>query len=87
MWQILLQYNYIYTFLTLFFQKVGLQISAQLENLEHVKPDGDDFRWYLKVMSVSLFLKEFWCAGAISVNVTIIKSSPFSFDLECHLNF
>lgn len=29
--------------------KTGLQISAQLENLECVKPTGDDFRWYLKL--------------------------------------
>ncbi|RUS71671.1 hypothetical protein EGW08_020560 [Elysia chlorotica] len=29
--------------------KTGLQISAQLENLEYVKPAGDDFRWYIKL--------------------------------------
>ncbi|GFO22286.1 upf0587 protein c1orf123 homolog [Plakobranchus ocellatus] len=29
--------------------KTGLQISAQLENIEHVRPTGDDFRWYLKL--------------------------------------
>lgn len=29
--------------------KLGLQISAVLENVTSLKPDGDDFRWYLKL--------------------------------------
>lgn len=29
--------------------KLGLQISAVLENVTGLKPDGDDFRWYLKL--------------------------------------
>jgi len=26
-----------------------LQLKANLENLTKLKPDGEDFRWYLKV--------------------------------------
>uniref|UniRef100_A0A0B7BW65 CXXC motif containing zinc binding protein n=1 Tax=Arion vulgaris TaxID=1028688 RepID=A0A0B7BW65_9EUPU len=33
--------------------KTALQISALLENLEHLKAVGDDFRWYLKVTCTS----------------------------------
>ncbi|XP_041357121.1 UPF0587 protein v1g245604-like isoform X2 [Gigantopelta aegis] len=29
--------------------KISLQISAQLENLTCLKPEGEDFRWYLKL--------------------------------------
>jgi len=29
--------------------KIGLQISAQLENVTDLKAEGDDFRWYLKL--------------------------------------
>lgn len=29
--------------------KVGLQIKAQLENITNLAPDGEDFRWYLKL--------------------------------------
>ncbi|CAG5117289.1 unnamed protein product, partial [Candidula unifasciata] len=29
--------------------KFGLQINAELENIEYVKAVGDDFRWYMKV--------------------------------------
>lgn len=29
--------------------KIGLQLSAQLENLTNLKAEGDDFRWYLKL--------------------------------------
>lgn len=30
-------------------QKFGLQFKATLENVTNVKPEGDDFRWFLKV--------------------------------------
>nr|CAG4648989.1 EOG090X0HQJ [Polyphemus pediculus] len=29
--------------------KVGLKIKARLENVTNLKPEGEDFRWYLKV--------------------------------------
>ncbi|CAL1546587.1 unnamed protein product [Lymnaea stagnalis] len=29
--------------------KTGLQICAQLENLQEIQPEGEDFRWYLKL--------------------------------------
>lgn len=29
--------------------KIGLQFSAILENVSEVQPEGDDFRWYLKL--------------------------------------
>lgn len=29
--------------------KIGLQIKANLENITDLTPDGDDFRWYLKL--------------------------------------
>ncbi|XP_017558824.1 CXXC motif containing zinc binding protein isoform X2 [Pygocentrus nattereri] len=29
--------------------KFGLQFKATLENITGVRPDGDDFRWYLKL--------------------------------------
>ena len=32
--------------------KIGLQVRAQLENVTNLKPDGDDFRWYLKLKCV-----------------------------------
>ncbi|XP_074077505.1 CXXC motif containing zinc binding protein isoform X2 [Macrotis lagotis] len=28
--------------------KIGLQLKATLENVTHLRPVGDDFRWYLK---------------------------------------
>lgn len=31
------------------FQKIALQIKANLENVTELQPDGEDFRWYLKV--------------------------------------
>ena len=31
------------------FQKISLQFKANLENVTNLLPDGDDFRWYLKV--------------------------------------
>ena len=30
-------------------QKIGLQIKANLENLTNLRPDGEDFRWYVRV--------------------------------------
>ena len=30
-------------------QRIALQFKADLENLTNVKPEGEDFRWYLKV--------------------------------------
>ena len=32
--------------------KIGLQIRAQLENVTNLKPEGDDFRWYMKLKCV-----------------------------------
>lgn len=32
-----------------FHQRIALQFKANLENLTNVRPDEDDFRWYLKV--------------------------------------
>ena len=32
--------------------KIGLQIRAQLENVTKLKPEGEDFRWYLKLKCV-----------------------------------
>ena len=32
--------------------KIGLQVRAQLENVTDLKPDGEDFRWYLKLKCV-----------------------------------
>ncbi|KAK3567920.1 hypothetical protein QTP86_027260 [Hemibagrus guttatus] len=29
--------------------KFGLQFKATLENVTNIRPDGDDFRWYLKL--------------------------------------
>eukprot|EP00057_Strongylocentrotus_purpuratus_P033029 XP_789853.1 PREDICTED: UPF0587 protein C1orf123 homolog [Strongylocentrotus purpuratus] len=29
--------------------RIGLQIKANLENVTNLGPDGDDFRWYLKI--------------------------------------
>nr|XP_020843468.1 UPF0587 protein C1orf123 homolog isoform X3 [Phascolarctos cinereus] len=29
--------------------KIGLQLKATLENVTHLRPVGDDFRWYLKM--------------------------------------
>ena len=34
---------------TIQLQKIGLQIKLQLENVAKVMPEGDDFRWYIKV--------------------------------------
>ena len=36
-------------------QKIGLQIKLQLENVAKVSPEGDDFRWYLKVSPVTVY--------------------------------
>ena len=33
----------------IFPQKIGLQIKATLENVTELEPEGEDFRWYLKV--------------------------------------
>lgn len=33
--------------------KIGLQISAFLENITDLKPDGEDFRWYVKLKCLS----------------------------------
>ena len=33
-------------------KKIGLQLSAQLENVTNLKPEEDDFRWYLKVILI-----------------------------------
>ena len=41
-----------YFFAFVFIQKIGLQLKAQLENLTKLKPDGEDFRWYLKVAKI-----------------------------------
>ncbi|KAK3105086.1 hypothetical protein FSP39_016974 [Pinctada imbricata] len=30
-------------------QKIGLQLKADLENLTNLRPDGDDFRWYIRL--------------------------------------
>ncbi|WAR23774.1 CZIB-like protein, partial [Mya arenaria] len=30
-------------------QKIGLQFKANLENLTNLKPDGEDFRWYVRL--------------------------------------
>lgn len=30
-------------------QKIALQIKANLENVTNLLPEGEDFRWYLKV--------------------------------------
>ena len=32
--------------------KIGLQVRGQLENVTNLRPDGDDFRWYLKLKCV-----------------------------------
>jgi hypothetical protein len=32
-----------------------LQLKANLENLTKLKPDGEDFRWYLKVRLILSF--------------------------------
>jgi hypothetical protein len=32
--------------------KIGLQVRAQLENVTTLRPDGEDFRWYLKLKCV-----------------------------------
>ncbi|XP_015748182.1 PREDICTED: UPF0587 protein C1orf123-like [Acropora digitifera] len=37
--------------------RIALQFKANLENLTNVRPDEDDFRWYLK--HVYLFIKFF----------------------------
>nr|CAG4648367.1 EOG090X0HQJ [Moina brachiata] len=29
--------------------KIGLRLKANLENVTNLRPDGEDFRWYLKV--------------------------------------
>jgi len=29
--------------------KIGLQIKAQMENCTALAPEGEDFRWYLKL--------------------------------------
>ncbi|XP_033118514.1 CXXC motif containing zinc binding protein-like [Anneissia japonica] len=29
--------------------RIGLQIQANLENVTNLRPEGDDFRWYLKL--------------------------------------
>ncbi|XP_038067914.1 CXXC motif containing zinc binding protein-like [Patiria miniata] len=29
--------------------RIGLQIRAQVENVTNIRPDGDDFRWYVKI--------------------------------------
>ncbi|XP_064607064.1 CXXC motif containing zinc binding protein-like [Liolophura sinensis] len=36
-------------FFTFSFQKIGLQINVNLENLTKFRPEGDDFRWYVKL--------------------------------------
>lgn len=38
-----------YSFSNFNFQKIALQIKANLENVTELAPDGEDFRWYLKV--------------------------------------
>lgn len=33
--------------------KIGLQIKANLENLTNLRPDGEDFRWYVRLKCAS----------------------------------
>ncbi|VDI65263.1 CXXC motif containing zinc binding protein-like [Mytilus galloprovincialis] len=33
--------------------KIGLQFKADLENITNLKPDGEDFRWYLRLKCIS----------------------------------
>ena len=36
-----------------FLQRIALQFKANLENLTNVRPDEEDFRWYLKVRKMT----------------------------------
>ncbi|ELT99147.1 hypothetical protein CAPTEDRAFT_183158 [Capitella teleta] len=33
--------------------KIGLQLKAQLEKITNLRPEGDDFRWYMKLKCVN----------------------------------
>lgn len=35
-------------------QKLGLQLKLQLENVEEVVAEGEDFRWFIKVCRLAL---------------------------------
>ncbi|XP_054764182.2 CXXC motif containing zinc binding protein-like [Lytechinus pictus] len=51
--------------------RIGLQIKANLENVTNLGPDGDDFRWYMKMKCSS--------CNEITRNwqyVTLTESSP-----------
>ena len=39
-------------------QRIGLQIKATLDNVTNLKPEGIDFRWYLKVSRFDTFSKK-----------------------------
>lgn len=41
-------------FIGFFEQKIGLQLTAQLENVTDLKACDEDFRWYLKVIAEML---------------------------------
>lgn len=38
-----------FTFCNILNKRIALQFKANLENLTNVKPEGEDFRWYLKL--------------------------------------
>ncbi|VDI83042.1 Hypothetical predicted protein [Mytilus galloprovincialis] len=33
--------------------KIGLQFKTELQNITNLKPDGEDFRWYLRLKCIS----------------------------------
>ena len=47
-------------------QKIALQFKAQLDNITGLRPEGEDFRWYLKV---HIELQPHWRRGVSCVHV------------------
>ncbi|UYV62168.1 hypothetical protein LAZ67_1008103 [Cordylochernes scorpioides] len=51
-----------------FFQKIALQVKALLENLANLQPDGEDFRWYLKLSYLRLPSSRSCCVTMAAVS-------------------
>lgn len=63
-------------------QKIALQFKAQLDNITALRPEGEDFRWYLKVYVLIELAKRLYrsCVRAclyVRVPVYILLISSF----------
>ncbi|XP_048457668.1 CXXC motif containing zinc binding protein isoform X2 [Rhincodon typus] len=68
--------------------KFGLQFKATLENISNVRPEGDDFRWYLKSSvplkggrgSASMIQKCKLCSRENSIDILKDTIKPYNAD-------